>query len=230
MAGGAVNNHLEQIAQAIFKSWFVDFEPFGGVMPDDWRVEKLGNLCESISKTRSANRERLVFLNTGDIDNGLFLHSNYSLVRDMPGQAKKSIQRDDILYSEIRPINQHFAYVTFDAEDYVVSTKLMVIRATGIDSRRLYHYLTSADVITELQIEAESRSGTFPQIRFDNIQQLDIMLATPDIERKFAEILHSTYTAIDASNAESARLAALRDTLLPRLMSGELSAADVDAK
>ena len=82
----------------------------------------------------------------------------------MPGQAKKSIQQNDILYSEIRPINKHYAYVNFEAFDYIVSTKLMVIRANGINSRRLYHYITSENVIIELQLEAETRSGTFPQI------------------------------------------------------------------
>jgi len=215
------------MAQAIFKSWFVDFEPWGGVMPKDWRIEKLGNLCKSISKTHSFNKDNLIFLNTGDVDNGQILHSNYSFVKNMPGQAKKSIQKNDILYSEIRPINMHFAFVNFDSPDYVVSTKLMVLRAIGIDSRRLYHYLTSKKVIEVLQLEAESRSGTFPQIRFENIQNLDIILATHDIESKFIAFLHSCYAVIDSNNIESSRLTTLRDTLLPRLMSGELRVSDI---
>ena len=147
----------------------------------------------------------------------------------MPGQAKKSISRNDILYSEIRPINRHFAYVNFESPDYVVSTKLMVIRAKGIDSRRLYHYLTSKDIIDILQLEAESRSGTFPQIRFENIQNLDILLSTPDVEQEFTTLLHSIYNAIEANNLESARLATLRDTVLPRIMSGELRVSDIES-
>ena len=228
-----INHHLEQMAQAIYKSWFVDFEPWGGIMPEDWRIEKLGNLCQSISQTHTRNKEELIFLNTGDIDRGLFLHSTYSKTSDMPGQAKKSIALNDILYSEIRPINKHYAYVSFDAPDYIVSTKLMVIRATDIDNRRLYHYLTSQDIITELQIEAESRSGTFPQIRFENIQNMNILLATPEVEEQFSTILKDIYATIELNNAESANLATLRDTLLPRLMSGELSGelsvADIQA-
>ena len=191
-------------------------------MPEGWEYVKLGTLCESISKTHSYNKDELIFLNTGDIESGRFLHATYSRVSLMPGQAKKSIQRNDILYSEIRPINRHFAFVNLDAPDYVVSTKLMVIRANGINSRRLYHYLTSNDIIADLQAEAESRSGTFPQIRFDNIQRMDILLASPDVEERFSAILQSIYDRIDCNNAESVRLAALRDTLLPRLMSGEL--------
>ena len=107
----------------------------------------------------------------------------------MPGQAKKSIKTNDILYSEIRPINRHFAFVNFQADDYVVSTKLMVIRSREMDSRRLYHFLTTH----ELQIEAESRSGTFPQIRFENIQRLPIIIAPSDIELQFIQILKDYY-------------------------------------
>nr|WP_320147889.1 restriction endonuclease subunit S [uncultured Anaeromusa sp.] len=222
-----INHHLEQMVQAIYKSWFVDFEPWDGVMPEDWRLVKLGRLCQSISKTHAFDKDKLIFLNTGDIDKGQFLHSNYSQVSALPGQAKKSICCGDILYSEIRPINKHYAYVGFDAPDYVVSTKLMVIRTDGIDSRRLYHYLTSPDVLTELQLEAESRSGTFPQIRFENIQQLEIVLASPEVERNFTALLHDVYAKIDANVAESKRLAELRGTLLPLLISGELSVADI---
>ena len=100
-------------------------------------------------------------------------------IKDMPGQAKKSIQENDILYSEIRPINRHFAFVNFAAQEYIVSTKLMVLRANdNISSIRLYQYLTSEDVINELQHEAESRSGTFPQIRFENIKSLKILIGS----------------------------------------------------
>ena len=94
---------------------------------------QLGDLCQSISITHKFDKEKLVFLNTGDVENGRFLHSNLMAVKEMPGQAKKTITQGDILYSEIRPINRHFAYVNFPSSDYVVSTKLMVIRPKSFD-------------------------------------------------------------------------------------------------
>jgi type I restriction enzyme S subunit len=146
----------------------------------------------------------------------------------MPGQAKKSIKTNDILYSEIRPINRHFAFVNFQADDYVVSTKLMVIRSREMDSRRLYHFLTTQDVINELQIEAESRSGTFPQIRFENIQRLPIIIAPSDIELQFIQILKDYYNMIDNNICENQHLVTLRDSILPKLMSGELDVSELD--
>lgn len=223
----AINENLEQQAQALYKAWFVDFEPFGGVMPDDWQIVPLDELCDSISKKHRFNKPELIFLNTGDVENGMVLHNNYSEVSQMPGQAKKSIAINDILYSEIRPINKHFTYVNFNADDYVVSTKLMVLRAKGISPRRLYQFLTMPDTLNELQHEAETRSGTFPQIRFDNIQQLEMIVASEQIENEYSERLNTIYSMIDSNNAENQRLAALRDTLLPKLMNGEIDVSEV---
>lgn len=226
----------EQIA-ALYQAWFIDYEPFKdgdfvdsevGEIPVGWRVEKLVNLCDTISKKHKFDKEELIFLNTGDIEDGRFLHGNYSAVEGMPGQAKKSIKENDILYSEIRPENRHFAFVNFEAEDYVVSTKLMVIRSKGMEPRRLYQFLTSQPVIDELQLEAESRSGTFPQIRFENVGALKMVVATDDVEKKYAELLQKFYAQIDKNVMENQRLTELRDSLLPKLMSGELDVSDLN--
>ena len=99
------------------------------MIPEGWKVCELGNLCDSISITHPCKKGELIFLNTGDIENGFVLTNKYMNIKDMPGQAKKSIKENDILYSEIRPINRHYAFVNFPAHEYIVSTKLMVIRA-----------------------------------------------------------------------------------------------------
>ncbi|MGE9985509.1 restriction endonuclease subunit S [Desulfovibrio sp. SGI.169] len=199
-----------------------------GIIPQGWHYSIVGDLCKSISVTHKFDTDKLIFLNTGDIEDGRFLHENYMAVSEMPGQAKKSIARGDILFSEIRPINRHFAYVNFSAKDYVVSTKLMIIRATSLDSRRLYHFLTSQDVLMELQMQAESRSGTFPQIRFDNVSKLPILIADDKTEVAFTNLLHTVYAQIEHNNLENGKLRALRDNLLPRLMSGELDVSELD--
>ena len=199
-----------------------------GIIPQGWHYSIVGDLCKSISVTHKFDTDKLIFLNTGDIEDGRFLHENYMAVSEMPGQAKKSIARGDILVSEIRPITRHFAYVNFSAKDYVVSTKLMIIRATSLDSRRLYHFLTSQDVLMELQMQAESRSGTFPQIRFDNVSKLPILIADDKTEVAFTNLLHTVYAQIEHNNLENGKLRALRDNLLPRLMSGELDVSELD--
>lgn len=233
----AINRNLQEQISTLYQAWFIDFLPFAdgefvesqiGRIPVGWKVKKLGELCDTISKKHSFEKEKLIFLNTGDIEDGRFIHANYSEVKDMPGQAKKTIREHDILYSEIRPVNKHFAYVNFKAEDYVVSTKLMVIRSKSLDPRRLYQYLTSQQIIDELQLEAESRSGTFPQIRFENVSALNMLVAPDEIEKQYADILHIIYEQIDKCVEEIQHLLVLRDAILPKLMSGEMDVSDID--
>lgn len=141
----------------------------------------LKNILHSISDTYCfTNKPKVIFLNTGDILSGKILHSNYSDSNYLPGQAKKQIANDDILFSEIRPANQRFALVKVDnPTDYVVSTRLMVLRCfnPNYDVRYVYDYLTQPCILNRLQKLAESRSGTFPQITFSEIENLEI----PDI-------------------------------------------------
>lgn len=231
-----INDNLQKQLYEIYKAWYQDFlcidnltlieSPYGKI-PQGWHYSMLGDLCKSVSVTHDFNTERLIFLNTGDVEDGMFLHSDYMAVADMPGQAKKTIMQNDILYSEIRPINRHFAYVDFQADNYVVSTKLMVIRATSFDSRRLYHFLTLQDTLEELQMQAESRSGTFPQIRFENISKLLILIADSNTETAFVTLLHAAYNQIEHNNSENKKLSELRNSLLPQLMSGKIDVSRI---
>jgi type I restriction enzyme S subunit len=168
----------------------------------------------------------VVFINTGDVLEGDFLHSKRSLYAGLPGQAKKSIRPDDILFSEIRPANKRYAYVDFDSSDYVVSTKFMIIRGSKeIHPRLLYRILTAKETLDEFQVQAESRSGTFPQITFDSISHLPIMLPPIEIQEAFQRAVGKMDAQIKVNKEQSRTLAALRDTLLPKLLSGELSVA-----
>jgi type I restriction enzyme S subunit len=164
-------------------------------MAGEWTLTEIGDLAESISDTHSRDKERLIFLNTSDVLLGKILHNNYSEVRNWPGQAKKSIRRGDILFSEIRPANGRYAFVDVDADDYVVSTKLMVIRTRDerLLPRFLYHFLTSTQITRWLQHLAESRSGTFPQITFDQVAELELALPP----RRQQEAITAFLDAID---------------------------------
>lgn len=160
-------------------------------MASDYPIVRIGELASSISDTHKLGKEKLIFLNTSDILEGKFLHRTYSSVEDWPGQAKKSIRRSDILFSEIRPANGRWAFVEEDADDFVVSTKLMVIRAKQdrIFPKFLYQFLTSSEITKWLQHLAESRSGTFPQITFDQVATLELPLPPLAEQKRIAGIL-----------------------------------------
>lgn len=144
-------------------------------MGSKWPVVRFDEVAENISRTfKFKGVDNVCFINTGDVSNGKFLHNQLSSVKNLPGQAKKSIVKGDILFSEIRPGNGRFALVDFDdTELFVVSTKFMVIHVNNclMDNGFLYLQLTSKETLNEFQRIAESRSGTFPQITFDAVSQ-----------------------------------------------------------
>ena len=253
-----MNATLEAMARALFQSWFVDFDPVRakldgrppaaldpataalfpgsfqdsdlGHIPKGWRACTLGDIAKNVSITFDFKRTpEVVFINTGDVLEGDFLHSKRSPYAGLPGQAKKSIRPDDILFSEIRPANKRYAYVDFDSTDYVVSTKFMIIRGSKeIHPRLLYRILTAKETLEEFQVQAESRSGTFPQITFDSISHLPIVLPPIEIQEAYQRTVATLDAQIKINKQQSRTLATLRDTLLPKLLSGELSTTDTN--
>jgi len=175
-----------------------------------WKKVKIGILADSISETHSFNKKELIFLNTSDIYEGKVLNTSYSQISAYPGQAKKSIKKDDILLSEIRPANKRFAFINFQADDYVVSTKLMVIRSNGeVLPKYLYYFLTSREISQWLQHLAESRSGTFPQITFDQVADLDLNLPAKDVQEKIVSIVENIDEKIELNRRMNETLEAI---------------------
>jgi type I restriction enzyme S subunit len=218
-----MNETLDGIAQAVWGEWFGKYASGEVELPVGWQEYKLGDLVESVSKTYKFTQDKIIFLNTSDILDGQILTNEYSEVATLPGQAKKSIQRNDILYSEIRPANKRYAFVNFHADEFVVSTKLMVLRSKGIfDPLLLYFFLTRKEILDHLQMLAESRSGTFPQITFDHIKVLKFRFPDEKTVEEFTSLLKPLYEQKFENETQSRTLTALRDELLPRLMRGEV--------
>ena len=184
-------------------------------MGNDYRITKIGEVASSISETHKFGKEQLIFLNTSDILHGKFLHHTYSAVKDWPGQAKKSIRKEDILFSEIRPANGRWAYVAHDADDFVVSTKLMVIRAKQdlLFPKFLYQFLTSSAITKWLQHLAESRSGTFPQITFDQVSTLELPLPPLAEQKAIAAVLGALDDKIELNKRMNATMEAMARAL-----------------
>lgn len=218
------NKTLEELAQALFRQWFIE-----GENTEPYLVEEL---VDSVSIKHSFNKDKVVFLNTSDVYDGKVLHHEYSNVTGLPGQAKKSIQKDDILFTEIRPANKRFAYIDFEAEDYVVSTKLMVLRSKGVlDTSIIYLFLKLPDTLKYLQMLAESRSGTFPQIRFENLKNIEIFVPkNQKLLEKNTKIFKDIVMKSFSNHKTVKTLENMRDTLLPKLISGEVRVKYGDSK
>lgn len=185
-------------------------------MASDWKELTLGEIAQNISRPFNFKAfEEVTFINTGDVLEGQFLHSNRVSKIGLPGQAKKEIQEGDILFSEIRPANKRFALVDFDPIGYVVSTKFMVIKkiSEDIDDRFFYILLTNQITLYEFQRIAESRSGTFPQITFDAVAYFPVKIPPLPEQKAIAHILGSLDEKIELNRQMNETLEAMAQAL-----------------
>ena len=168
----------------------------------EWREVKLGDVVDTISNRHKFDKDKIILINTSDVLEGKVLNHEYVKNVNLKGQFKKSFQKNDILYSEIRPQNKRFAYIDFQSDDYVASTKLMVLRKKNetITTSFLYQILKSDDLINELQEIAESRSGTFPQITYNELSRMKIKLPPLDEQKAIAHILSTLDDKIEVNN------------------------------
>lgn len=182
---------------------------------------KINQLIETVSETKNMDgQSQIIFLNTGDIIGGEILSKNFENVNQLPGQAKKSIKNGDILYSEIRPKNKRYALIqNINEDEFVVSTKLMVLRNIRKDilmTKYFYYWLTSERITDYLQEQAESRSGTFPQITFKDVLGV-IELEVPSIQRQ-----ENIVKLMDSVNGKIATNQKINDNLVELAM-GKIS-------
>ena len=184
-------------------------------MSSEWEISELGKEAINASRAFSfKHHTEVVFVNTGDVLSGKFLHRTLSESEGLPGQAKKALKKNDILLTEIRPGNGRYAYVDFDTSNYVVSTKFMVIESSGrVRPRFLYHVLTNQHALDEFQRIAESRSGTFPQITFDSIAHFPVPVPPESEQDKLVEFFDSLDDRISLLRETNATLEAIAQAL-----------------
>ena len=227
--------NLEAQAQALFKHWFVDFAPFKngkfveselGLIPEGWRVGTLGDICVTNKRTYGASSLGIIeYIDTGSVTNNKI--DNIQVldpkIDKIPSRARRAITEGDILFSSVRPNQRHFAYMYNPNSRMVASTGFIVITANWSGYRYyIYQYLIQDSVINYLQAIAEQSVSTYPSINASDITNIKVIIPPDDIIGNYAAILSRFMGEIDRNNQESLRLATLRDTLLPRLMSGKL--------
>ena len=235
-----INENLEQQAQALFKSWFVDFEPFKdgefveselGMIPKGWRMGALGDICVTNKRSYKGDfAHEIEYIDTGSVTNNVIESTQFlnPATDKIPSRARRAVTEGDIIYSSVRPNQRHFALLFNPASNTVVSTGFVVITANWSGYRYyIYQYLIQDEIVDKLQAIAEQSVSTFPSLNAADITNLKIVIPPNDIVGDFAVICCSFIQQIEKNQQESRRLATLRDTLLPKLMSGELKVNEI---
>ena len=221
-----INRNLEAQAQALFKSWFVDFEPWGGTMPDDWKEGTMGEIC-SFNKRKIGPKfaNPIQYLDTGHLTEGVIEgYQRFNPGDKIPSSARRYVGEGDILFSLCRPNMRHYGLMMNPPENIVASTGFAVITANWSGYRYyIYQWLKQDGIIDNIHAVAEQSSTTYPTIDVDYLAGMTMVIpAIADTER-YAHLCCDLYSKIESNYQESHRLATLRDTLLPKLMKGDIS-------
>ena len=228
--------NLEAQAQALFKHWFIDFAPFKngkfveselGMIPEGWRVGTLGEICKTNKRTLSSKNtpDVIEYLDTGNItanriDNIQILHKGQDKI---PSRAKRLVSEGDIIFSAVRPNQRHYGLLMNPSPSLVVSTGFVVITANWSAYRYfIYRFLIQNSIIETLQAIGEQSVSTYPSINANDIESLKLIIPKMEDVEDFADICCNFYSKIESIEDESTRLSTLRDTLLPKLMSGQI--------
>lgn len=218
-----INVRLENMAQAIFKSWFIDFTPFGGQMPTDWEFEKLGKVCKCILGG-TPNRAKpeywngnIPWINSGEVNKFRIIYpSEYITELGLRKSATKLLPKKAVVLAITGATLGQISLLEIDscANQSVVG----VLETPNIPYTYLYPLIKS-NLHDLLKLQT---GGAQQHINKQNIELLDILLPSRIEIEKYHSLVKPIYNKISSLCFESAHLAELRDALLPKLMSGEI--------
>ena len=227
-----INANLEAQAEALFKSWFVDFTPFKdqpfvdselGPIPQGWKVGKLGDYCETICRglTPKYNLDsKEIVLGQTCVRNNIVTLNN-ARKHQPKGKTEKKVQQWDTLINStgigslgrVGIVYFDYNYVSFDSH-------ITVVRATN---PLLRPYIGRNLVSRQLEIENLAIGSTGQtELPRESVKSITLYIPTQKVLESFNCIIKPLSLKILKNIQENQRLAALRDTLLPKLMSGEI--------
>lgn len=227
-----INANLEAQAEALFKSWFVDFTPFKdqpfvdselGPIPQGWKVGKLGDYCETICRglTPKYNLDsKEIVLGQTCVRNNIVTLNN-ARKHQPKGKTEKKVQQWDTLINStgigslgrVGIVYFDYNYVSFDSH-------ITVVRATN---PLLRPYIGRNLVSRQLEIENLAIGSTGQtELPRESVKSITLYIPTKKVLESFNCIIKPLSLKILKNIQENQWLAALRDTLLPKLMSGEI--------
>ncbi|MBM0210506.1 restriction endonuclease subunit S [Pseudomonas syringae group genomosp. 3] len=250
-----INTTLEAIAQALFKSWFVDFDPVRakaeglepegmdaataalfpdsfeelelGLLPSGWRCGVLGDVADTTRKQiqPSAMKAETLYVGLEHIPRqSLGLDSWAST--DGLESAKSCFEKGDILFGKLRPYFHKIVIAPFAG---VCSTDILVCNAKVAD---YYGFVAMQLFSTELVAYADrlSNGAKMPRVNWKDLSDYALVIPPVEVAAEYSDVVHPLFEQITANVHEAKTLGQLRDTLLPRLISGQLRLPEAEAQ
>lgn len=227
-----INADLEEMAQAIFKNWFVDFEPFKdgkfvdselGMIPEGWKVGTLGDFCKCLlGGTPSRSKEEywngdVNWINSGEINKFRILEASEKITElGLSKSATKLLPKKTTVLAITGATLGQVSLLEIDtcANQSVIG----VLENAEVPYEYIYPFIKDR---IEMLIQHQT-GGAQQHINKDNVESLIFLLPAKNVLENYISLVGPMYKRIESQCFENLYLSTLRDTLLPRLMSGEL--------
>ena len=253
-----MNATLEAMARALFQSWFVDFDPVRAkldgrppaaldpataalfpehfahgehdMLPVGWRLAAIEEVCGINAWTLGKNDdlETLEYVEISEVSRGNIANIATYPRGEEPSRARRRLCHGDTVLSTVRPDRGSYFLALNPPENRVASTGFAVLTPTKVPWSFLHAALTQPEISDHLGQMADG--GAYPAVRPEIIGAMQVALSN---EPKILEAFHRTcaplFEQAEANRSQSRTLATLRDTLLPKLLSGELSVASLES-
>ena len=226
-----INENLEQQAQALFKSWFVDFEPFRdgefvesllGMIPKGWRVGTLNEIAEITMGTSPSGTS----YNTNGIGD-VFYQGRAEFGFRFPRrnmyttEAKRFAEVDSVLVSVRAPVGD----INVAEERCCIGRGLASVKSKSNYNSYILYLMQSLKPVFD---RFNGEGTVFGSINKKTFEEIKIIIPEEKVIAEFNPIIKCMDAQIRINEQESRRLATLRDTLLPKLMSGEIKVLHTD--
>lgn len=223
-----INADLEEMAQAIFKNWFVDFEPFKdgkfvdselGMIPEGWKVGTLGDITKNKSaKVKEKNDVKVLSpVTTGE----LVLSEEYFTKQVFSSSIAKYkiVNKGEFAYNPARVNIGSLGRNEFDFDGCVSPVYVVFSVLEGYEN--YFDLFRKTDFFKD-SVASLAIGGVRQSLSYDDLSLIETIIPSENIVEKFNNLYNQMKKTIKANKQENSRLSLLRDTLLPRLMSGEL--------
>ena len=253
------NATLETIAQALFKSWFVNFDPVRaklegrtpegmidataalfpdgfeeselGLVPRGWRVGTLADLSHLNPESWSAKNhpESVAYVDLANAkDNEIASVTDFEF-DEAPSRARRVLRDGDTIVGTVRPGNRSFAFIHEPVSNLTASTGFAVLRPSARANTEFVYLAATQDSSIE-HLAHVADGGAYPAVRPDVVSGLQIVVPDAPVLKAFHAVAVSLLAKVSENQKQAQTLATLRDTLLPRLISGQLRLPEAEAQ
>jgi len=245
-----MNQTLEAMAQALFKSWFVDFEPFRnqsmqdsplGEIPMGWRVVSIKDIAERVGmgpfgssiKVETFVPEGIPIISGQHLNQTLLEDNHYNFITPLHAEVLKNsnVFRGDIIFTHAGNIGQ-VAYIpeTSQYERYVISQRQFYLRCdlTKISPVFVVYFFKTPQ--GQHALLANTSSTGVPSISqpVSYLKTIKLVIPPKSLIDTFHRIVREFHLKIANNVSQAKTLASIRDTLLPKLLSGEIRVKDAE--